>query len=161
MKNQIEAQNILSEIVHSRGILANIHEAYADYPVGVAAHFDFYGSVVLSEGGPLPRYVRELIGVQVSELNRCNYCVQHHKAALEINCSVMIDESIRDYFQKFSSCITHAPEKLADLRERFPFQSTVGAWEHAIYIGAYFNMVNRMAHAAGISLEDNFHLSCH
>lgn len=41
-----------------------------------------YKNVLHHTGNTLPKWVLELIGVHVSRLNGCDYCVQHHAAGL-------------------------------------------------------------------------------
>lgn len=157
----MEPEDIVRLIKQSRGTVANIHSSYMSYPIGVKAHYDFYESIVLSEDGPLPRKIREVIASEVSKVNQCEYCIRHHSKTLEIWQLGTLSETEKKFFEKFSLVISKYPERLSMLRPEFPFRQIEGAWEHAIMIGSYFNMANRLAHAMEITVEEDFHLSCH
>lgn len=152
---------ILDKIRQERGAVASIHTAYMDYPLGVEAHFNFYQTIILSSSGVLPREIRELIAVEVSRINQCKYCIAHHSKALELASVDSLDDTILKYFQDFCRISSLEPQSLRSIKEKFPFAKVVGAWEQAVMVAAYFNMVNRLAHAAGIEVEENFYVSCH
>lgn len=153
---QQQIENMINE---SRGMVANIHTAFMTYPDGVLAHYRFYTSVMLNDG-PLPRVVRECIAKEVSIANRCDYCSHHHSAALSHHLSGELSEIELEYLKKFAELITKQPQRASELKMSFPY-NTEGAWEHAILIASYFNMVNRMAFATGIEIEEDFKISCH
>lgn len=81
-----EAKNGLSEqyeaVSLARGKVANIMRIHSLHPETMRTHLDLYKSLLYGRS-PLPRKTRELIATVVSSLNRCDYCVAHHSAALE------------------------------------------------------------------------------
>ncbi len=155
----MEQQQIEIMISESRGMVANIHTAFMEYPDGVLAHYRFYTSVMLNDG-PLPRAVRECIAKEVSIANRCEYCFHHHSAALSHHLSGELPEIELEYLKKFAEIITKHPQRASELKPSFPYD-TEGAWEHAIIIASYFNMANRMASSMEINIEEDFQISCH
>lgn len=85
---------------HASGDLATMYERYArpvgddasavhdilkvhsSNPPAIEAHVTMAVSALLMES-PLSRIEREIIGVVVSLVNGCEYCLNHHAAALE------------------------------------------------------------------------------
>lgn len=60
----------------------NIMMAHSLRPHTMQGHMALYKAVLHHPGNTLPEWFLELIGVLVSDLNRCAYCVEHHSAGL-------------------------------------------------------------------------------
>ncbi len=60
----------------------NIMMAHSLRPHSMEGHMALYKNVLHHSGNTLPKWVLELIGVRVSALNGCDYCVDHHAAGL-------------------------------------------------------------------------------
>ncbi|MCH7820673.1 MAG: peroxidase-related enzyme [Proteobacteria bacterium] len=60
----------------------NIMLAHSLRPHSMQGHMALYKSVLHHPGNALPKSYLETIGVYVSMLNRCQYCVDHHVAGL-------------------------------------------------------------------------------
>lgn len=60
----------------------NIMMAHSLRPHSMEGHMALYKNVLHHTGSTLPKWVLELIGVRVSHLNGCDYCVRHHAAGL-------------------------------------------------------------------------------
>ena len=65
------------------GRIDNIIKVHALRPHTLDGHMTLYRSVLHHAGNRLPRFWLETLGVYVSHLNRCNYCVEHHFAGLK------------------------------------------------------------------------------
>ncbi len=52
-------------------------------PHTLVGHMTLYKSVLHHSGNTLPKWYLEAIGVYVSHLNHCDYCVEHHSAGLK------------------------------------------------------------------------------
>ncbi len=52
-------------------------------PHSLIGHMTLYKSVLHNSNNTLPKWYLEAIGVYVSYLNQCNYCVEHHSAGLK------------------------------------------------------------------------------
>lgn len=61
----------------------NIMLAHSLRPHSMKGHMALYKSVLHHSGNKLPKSYLETIGVYVSLLNRCDYCVEHHFAGLK------------------------------------------------------------------------------
>lgn len=64
------------------GAVDNIMAAHSLRPHTMEGHLALYKSVLHHARNRLPRWLLETIGVHVSLLNRCEYCVEHHYAGL-------------------------------------------------------------------------------
>jgi uncharacterized peroxidase-related enzyme len=60
------------------GPVDNILTVHGLRPHTLDGHLALYRSVLHHDGNTLPRWQLELIGVYVSVLNACEYCVEHH-----------------------------------------------------------------------------------
>ena len=61
----------------------NILQVHSLRPHTLAGHMTLYKNVLHHAENELPKWYLESIGVYVSMLNKCDYCVEHHKAGLD------------------------------------------------------------------------------
>jgi uncharacterized peroxidase-related enzyme len=73
---------IYTKVKGSRGKVSNIMKAQCLNPDAMNAHLDLYLAIMFQKGGNVSREQRELIGTAVSIANSCEYCIEHHAAAL-------------------------------------------------------------------------------
>jgi uncharacterized peroxidase-related enzyme len=73
------------------GRIDNIMKVHALRPHTLDGHMSLYRSVLHHQGNRLPREWLETLGVYVSHLNRCSYCVEHHFAGLR----KLLDDDVR------------------------------------------------------------------
>jgi uncharacterized peroxidase-related enzyme len=64
------------------GEVDNVLAAHSLRPHTLQGHLALYKSVLHHTGNQLPVWLLETIGVYVSRLNGCQYCVDHHTAGL-------------------------------------------------------------------------------
>jgi uncharacterized peroxidase-related enzyme len=64
------------------GELDNILTVHSLRPHTLEGHMALYKNVLHHTGNRIPTWQLELVGVYVSLLNRCTYCVDHHFAGL-------------------------------------------------------------------------------
>src|SRR5712692_6573215 len=64
------------------GTVDNILKIHSLRPHTLEGHMALYKSVLHHGGNKLPKWLLETIGVYVSLLNGCTYCVEHHFAGL-------------------------------------------------------------------------------
>lgn len=69
-------------VVGSRQQVDNVLAVHALRPQTLQAHMGLYQAVMHHADLQLPLWMREAIGVLVSRLNRCDYCVAHHRCGL-------------------------------------------------------------------------------
>ena len=65
------------------GKVDNILKAHSLRPHTLEGHMYLYKNVLHNSGNTLPKWFLESVGVFVSILNHCNYCVEHHYAGLK------------------------------------------------------------------------------
>jgi uncharacterized peroxidase-related enzyme len=64
------------------GTVDNVLQVHSLRPHTLEGHMALYKSVLHHSGNKLPKWLLETIGVYVSLLNGCTYCVEHHFAGL-------------------------------------------------------------------------------
>lgn len=64
------------------GSVDNIMMAHSLRPHSMEGHMALYKAVLHHSGNAIPKSFLEVLGVWVSLLNRCAYCVEHHFAGL-------------------------------------------------------------------------------
>ncbi len=69
-------------IAGPHGTIDNILLAHSLRPHTLTGHLALYKAVLHHSQNQLPVHFLETIGVQVSHLNGCDYCVDHHSAGL-------------------------------------------------------------------------------
>lgn len=79
---QGELRALYERIGGPAGRVDNILQAHGLRPHTLEGHMALYKSVLHHARNRLPRAWLETLGVYVSHLNRCNYCVEHHFAGL-------------------------------------------------------------------------------
>lgn len=62
--------------------LDNIVVAHSLRPASLTGHMTLYKNVLHHSELTLPKWFLETVGVLVSTINRCDYCVVHHRAGL-------------------------------------------------------------------------------
>ncbi|MCH9027586.1 MAG: peroxidase-related enzyme [Proteobacteria bacterium] len=77
-----ELGDIYKKIAGPDGQVDNILKAHGLRPHTLQGHMAIYKAVLHNRGNKLPKYLLELIGVYVSRLNNCRYCVAHHQEGL-------------------------------------------------------------------------------
>jgi len=61
----------------------NIMMVHGLRPHTMTGHMSLYKNVLHNANNTLPKWYLEVLGVYVSMLNECEYCVEHHYAGLE------------------------------------------------------------------------------
>ena len=61
----------------------NIMMAHSLRPHTMEAHMAVYKNVLHHSANQVPKWFLEVLGVWVSALNKCDYCVEHHFAGLQ------------------------------------------------------------------------------
>ncbi|MFK7751706.1 MAG: carboxymuconolactone decarboxylase family protein [Sedimentitalea sp.] len=64
------------------GNVDNIMLAHGLRPHSMEGHMGMYKAVLHHSGNQIPKWVLEMLGVYVSVLNGCDYCVEHHFSGL-------------------------------------------------------------------------------
>ena len=83
-KQQAEGRlrELYERVAGPGGHVDNILQIHSLRPHTLEAHMALYKSVLHHSANKLPKWLLETIGVYVSLLNGCTYCVEHHFAGL-------------------------------------------------------------------------------
>jgi len=150
-----------------RGKVAEVVAVSGAMPEVMERGIDYYVALMF---GPhkLPRAQREMLAVEVSRANACDYCVSHHGAALgrvikdpAAAASFMADGSGIALTPKdnamlaYARKLTRAPAEMGPgdveaLREAGFAAEEIVTVNHVV---AYFNMMNRIVLGLGVELE--------
>ena len=77
-----ELKTLYDQVKAPGGHVDNILKIHSLWPRTLRAHLEIYKASLHSKPNGLSYRERELVGVLVSMLNGCDYCVQHHRAGL-------------------------------------------------------------------------------
>jgi len=69
-------------VAGSDGNVDNVLQIHSLRPHTLEAHMALYKNVLHHSGNKLPKWLLETVGIYVSLLNGCSYCVEHHFAGL-------------------------------------------------------------------------------
>lgn len=153
------------------GLVPNVLKAYAFDIAKLDAFSALYNELMLAESG-LTKLEREMIGVVVSSLNHCWYCLVAHGAAVRalsgnpklgeamaLNWRAIALSDRHRAMLAFTEKLTETPNKMeAADREalRDAGFSDRDIWDIANVAG-FFNMTNRVAAATDMQPNDAYH----
>lgn len=150
----------------------NIMLAHSLRPHTMEGHMALYKYVLHHPGNTLPKVFLETIGVYVSSLNNCAYCVEHHFSGM----SRILDDDVRaaeirvalearkpaDVFDDFELAALEYAEKLTmaagsiaeeDIEKLRQAGLDDGQVLEVNQVTAYFCYANRMVLGLGINTE--------
>lgn len=150
----------------------NILMAHSLRPHTLLGHMALYKNVIHNSNNTLPKWYLEAIGIYVSYLNHCDYCVDHHFAGLKRlwndqekseNFLVAIKKNrLQEFFDKkwvegmvYAHLLTMNPRKLCKndiYRLRAVNFSDAEILEVNQVVG-YFNYANRTVLGLGVHTE--------
>ncbi len=158
-------KEIYKDLEKKRGKLAEVHKIQSLNPESIVRHMDLYMTIMFGKS-PLSRAQREMMAVVVSSVNRCPYCIQHHREAL---LRYWKDEERADKLQQnfedaeldetdlllcqFAQLLTEEPYRIDDESTIQPLKEA-GMSDRAILdatlVISYFNFVNRIVLGLGV-----------
>jgi len=108
----------------------NILMLHALRPHTLEGHMKLYKNVLHHSGNTLPKWFLEVLGVYVSLLNGCGYCVQHHFAGLRR----LLDDETRA--EAIRAALEHERfEGVFDARERSALAYAKALTQHPPHSG--------------------------
>ncbi len=150
----------------------NVLSIHSLRPHSLVGHMALYKNVLHNSNNALPKWYLESIGVYVSNLNNCSYCVEHHFAGLQK--LLQNDKKAADFLQavksdsleiffdkKYFSGISYAKKLTMEIqnieKEDVESLKTAGFSEGEILeinqVTSYFNYVNRTVACLGVNLK--------
>ncbi len=154
------------------GRIDNIMRAHSLRPHAMAGHMALYKSVLHNPGNTLERWLLEALGVYVSVLNGCAYCVEHHqaglarllrdqdrtaaiRAALEADAPERVFDGRELALMRYAERLTNEPAALGegDIEALRAAGLDDGQILEANQVIAYFAYANRTALGLGVTTE--------
>lgn len=160
---------VYDNVKGDRGKIANIMKVHSLNPSIMEAHMDFYMDIMFRSSS-LSRENCELVAIIVSKLNDCEYCVNHHKVALnhywkdeERLQRLLNDINEADLSEKQVEMVSYAEKVTLDptsvSQEDFRNLQNVSLSDRNIHdlvvVVGYFNFVNRVALGLGVEFSEN------
>lgn len=153
------------------GLVPNVLKAYAFNIDKLNAFTALYNELMLAPSG-LSKLEREMIGVVVSSINHCYYCLTAHGAAVrELSGDPMLGEQMVMNYRAadlsprhramldFAAKITNASAEISE-NDRAALRnhdfSDNDIWD-ITNVAAFFNMSNRVASATEMRPNDEYH----
>lgn len=151
----------------------NILTMHSLRPHTLEGHMTLYKNVLHNSSNTVPKWFLETVGVWVSALNSCSYCVDHHFAGLkrllkddarsnEILAAIMsraissapLDEAQKEAL-RYAEMLTVAPKNLiqADVQKLRNLGYTDGEILEINQVSAYFSYANRTVLGLGCSID--------
>jgi uncharacterized peroxidase-related enzyme len=158
-------EKVYSQIIKSRGKLAEVHKIQCLNPEALVTHMALYMSIMFGNS-PLKRYQREMMAVVVSAANKCDYFINHHEQALlaywkdENRTGFLISDREKADLSETDSLLCKLAETLtvspgADYSEITHRMKEAGFTDReildAVQVIAYFNFVNRLVTGLGVT----------
>lgn len=150
----------------------NILSAHSLRPHSLSGHMGLYKNVIHNSNNTVPKWFLETIGVYVSMLNKCDYCVEHHFAGLK---RLLLNEersrAIRKHFEddnpagafegkhllalEYSQKLTVDPAALveADIKDLRNSGWTDGEILEINQVTSYFCYANRTVLGLGVNTD--------
>jgi len=150
----------------------NVLSIHSLRPHSLVGHMHLYKSVLHNSNNTLPKWYLEVIGVYVSMLNKCDYCVDHHfsglsrliddhtlankiwKAAKENDFSHVLDDAKEAglvYARKLTQNLTSISEEDIEQLRKEGFSD--GEILEINQVISYFNYVNRTVLGLGVTTK--------
>ncbi len=150
----------------------NIMLVHGLRPHTMTGHMALYKNVLHNSNNTLPKWYLETLGVFVSILNKCNYCVEHHFEGLkrflnddrksqEIKEALLNRMFLNTFPNKFVRGL-HYAEKLTEKLDELQESDIVSLRESGLSDGeileinqvvSYFNYANRTVLGLGVSTK--------
>jgi uncharacterized peroxidase-related enzyme len=163
-----ELAEIYGEVRESRGRVSNVMKMHSLDPKAMRLHLQLYLHLMYGKSS-ITRTQREMIAVLVSHLNGCQYCVTHHKEAMqvhtrnpELNKSLLEDFSNASISKRdramleYAVKLTRQPDLVVEMDVRRMREEGFTDEEvlRVNLITSYFNFVNRVVAGLGTPLEE-------
>lgn len=150
----------------------NIMMAHSLRPHSMEAHMAIYKRVLHHTSNTLDKAFLEAIGVYVSILNNCSYCVEHHyagmarligdeerameiRAALEISVPKNAFDKKHSLMLKYAKYLTQSPSELSEhiINKMRDLGVTDGEILEVNQVVSYFNYANRTVLGLGVHTD--------
>lgn len=165
-------KKLYNRVKGSNNNVDNIMMVHSLRPHTMVGHMALYKNVLHHIDNKIPKWFLETIGVFVSQLNNCEYCVKHHSEGLKklLNnpnqfveiLSVLESQVFHEFFDikyekalKYAKLLTLNPDSVSDkdIEELIKVGFTNGEVLEINQVTAYFNYANRTVLGLGVNIE--------
>ena len=150
----------------------NILMVHSLRPHTLTGHMALYKNVIHNTNNTLPKWYLEVLGVYVSFLNHCDYCVDHHFAGLQklwndqdkssAFYEALHHNSLQDHFDEkwfkgisYANMLTLNPRKIS--QNDVDHLKTIGFSDGEVLeinqVVSYFNYANRTVLGLGVHIK--------
>ena len=171
-----EAQGALKKLYNRvkgpNDYIDNILSVHSLRPHSLLGHISLYKNVLHHRNNTLPKWYLETLGIYVSMLNRCAYCIDHHSAGLkrllddedrykQIMEGLRKGEMSKVFGEKYAAGITYSQNltqapyslKASDIQHLRELGFTDGEMLEINQVVSYFNYANRSVLGLGVTTE--------
>jgi len=165
-------RNLYERIKGPDNNVDNIMLAHSLRPHTMEGHMAIYKNVIHHPGNTLPKWLLEAVGVYVSLINECDYCVEHHdtgmrrllndderssmiRAALEADNPEQFFDGRELAALKYAATLTRTPTEITPGDLDLMREATLDDGEilEVNQVAAYFNYANRTVLGLGINKD--------
>lgn len=165
-------KDIYNRIKGPNNKIDNVLMIHSLRPHTLVGHMTLYKNVLHHTGNTLPKWYLESIGVYVSHLNNCDYCVDHHSAGLKrllnsdlrsaLYFEAIEKDNLESFFDsKYLTGVNYAKKLTISLRtvnkNDIEQLQQVGFTDGEILeinqVTSYFNYVNRSVLGLGVNTK--------
>ncbi len=148
----------------------NVLKIHSLRPHTLTGHMAIYKNVLHNSSNTLPKWYLEALGIYVSELNGCDYCVQHHQAGFEriypdkekakLLIQIIRQDKLNTFFDdnylsgfKYARALTQSHNSITeqDIEELRTMGMDDGQILEINQVVSYFNYVNRVVVGLGVN----------
>ena len=164
-------KKIYDRIAGPGGSIDNVLQIHSLRPHSLIAHMTLYKNVLHHSANKLPKWYLEAVGIYVSHLNNCEYCVKHHLTGLAKLIGNSRAKAIWEEFEsedpgnsfntreqagmRYARMLTRSPQQMVE--EEIDSLRHAGFDDGEILelnqVVSYFNYVNRTVLGLGVSLQ--------
>lgn len=167
-------KNIYNRVKGPDNNVDNVLMIHSLRPHSLKGHMQLYKNVLHHKNNTLPKWYLECLGVYVSQLNKCNYCVEHHKVGLrkcleddekffvlekelagetDLNCLTEREQKGVEHAKKLTLNLHDVEE--SDIQNLRAIGFSDGEILEINQVVSYFNYVNRTVVGLGVNTKDD------
>jgi len=165
-------KRIYDRIKGPNNAIDNVLSIHSLRPHSLIGHMTLYKSVLHNSNNVLPKWYLESIGVYVSYLNNCKYCIKHHLEGLrrllkddkklELFFEAMKKDTLETYFDPkylsgmyYAKMLTQQPAAITqkDIEHLKTQRFDEGEILEINQVTSYFNYVNRTVLGLGVTTK--------
>jgi uncharacterized peroxidase-related enzyme len=167
-----ELRKLYDRVKSPENYIDNILKVHSLRPHTLYGHMSLYKNILHNSNNTMPKWQLETIGVYVSYLNNCHYCIQHHFAGLrklfkdDIKADLLFDCIVQNnldvmFDEKMIEVLHYANKLTLDCRAVNKYDvarlQKLGFADGEILeinqVISYFNYANRTVMGLGVTVD--------